>query len=296
MTVFRRPLWFLLSVLLVVACEGDRSRVAADTSHPPAARIITLAPNLTELVFSAGAGSRLVGVVEYSDFPPAALKLPRIGDAFRLDQEAIAELDPDLILAWNSGTPREVIARLDRLGYRVVALDTGTFDGVADSLRLIGRLAGTEKSAVAAADAFENSLDSIRGQMAGRAPIRVFYQVSAHPLFTISRRHIIGEAIELCGGVNAFDELPGLSSPVSVEAVIDAVPEVIIAGRSAGEGTAGADSLALWREWTSIPAVREGNLFFVDADVLHRSSVRILDGVRELCGRISAAREKRSGS
>jgi iron complex transport system substrate-binding protein len=246
---------------------------------------------LTELVFSAGAGNWLVGVVEYSDFPAAALELPRIGDAFRLDHEVIVGLDPDLILAWESGTPHEVIDRLEQLGYRVIALESGSLDGVADSLRTIGRLAGTERYAETAATAFEVSLNEIRAVVTGREAVTVFYQVSAQPLFTISRRHVIGEAIELCGGRNVFGGLAELSPAISPEAVIDAAPEVIIGARYSADMST-PNPLAVWRQWTSIPAVRNGNLFLVNANLMTRPSVRILDGVRELCEKISVARTK----
>ncbi|MDP6675328.1 MAG: cobalamin-binding protein [Gammaproteobacteria bacterium] len=266
-----------------------------DTSNHPASRIITLAPHLTELVYSAGAGSRLVGTVEYSDYPAAALDLPRIGDAFRLDHEAIIGLKPDLILAWGSGTPRGVIDRLEQLNHRVVALKAGSLDGVADNIRTIGQLAGTEQDAEAAALAFEVSLDEIRVAAAGREPVTVFYQVSSQPLFTISRRHIIGEAIELCGGHNVFGKLLELSPSISPEAVIDAAPEVIIATQYSDDASV-ENSFAVWRQWVSIPAVHDGNLFLIDANLMTRPSVRILGGVLELCARIAMAREKRAST
>ena len=278
--------------LLVVACDSDRPPDSTDTTNRPASRIITLAPHLTELVFSAGAGNRLVGVVEYSDFPLAALELPRIGDAFRLDHEVIVGLDPDLVLAWKSGTPREAIDRLEQLGHRVVVLEAESLDEVANSLRAIGRLAGTERHAEAAATAFEGSLDKIRMATAGRESVTVFYQVSVQPLFTISRRHVIGEAIELCGGYNLFGELNELNPAISPEAVIDFAPEVIIATRYSDDVST-VNPFAVWQRWTSIPAVRDGNLFLVDANLMTRPSVRILDGVRELCAKISMARRKK---
>jgi len=287
----RSKLWGLLLALVIVSCDGDRPPDSAPAAQRPATRIITLAPHLTELVFSAGAGDRLVGVVEYSDFPRAALELPRIGDAFRLDHEAIAELDPDLILAWGSGTPREVIDRLGQLGHRVVVLEPGSLVGVADDLRTIGRLAGTEQQAEVVAVAFERSLDEIRVAQADQSSVTVFYQVSAQPLFTISRRHVIGEAIELCGGYNLFGELAELSPSISPEAVIDAAPEVIIAGHLTNAASI-ANPLAVWEQWASIPAVRDGNLFLVDANLMTRPSIRILAGVRELCARLATVQEK----
>lgn len=288
---FQQWLWLVILTLPVVACDGNRSPDSANTTNRPASRIITLAPHLTELVYSAGAGDRLVGVVRYSDFPAAALELPRIGDAFRLDHEAIVGLDPDLILAWESGTPNEIVDRLEQLDHRVIAIGSGSLDGVAGSLRTIGRLAGTRQHAEAAATAFEVSLGEIRAATAGRTPVTVFYQVSAQPLFTISRRHVIGKAIELCGGRNLFGDLAELSPSISPETVIEAAPEVIIATRYSDD-VSSANPLAVWRQWISIPAVRDGNLFLVDANLMTRPSVRMLDGVRELCAKISLAREK----
>ena len=282
----RRCLSVVLFALMVAACGDNRPQDMPGIKDHQASRIITLAPHLTELVFTAGAGDRLVGVVEFSDFPPAALEFPRIGDAFRLDHEVIAELDPDLILAWVSGTPGEVIDRLEQLGHRVVAIETGSLDDVADSLRLIGKLAGTEHQAEAAAIAFERSLQDLRAAAADRKPVSVFYQVSSQPLFTITRRHVIGEVIELCGGRNVFGELDELSPSISPEAVIEAAPEVMIATYSPDDAAL-IDPFAVWRQWDSIPAVRAGHLFLVDANLMSRSSIRILDGVREMCAMIA---------
>jgi iron complex transport system substrate-binding protein len=287
----RSGVWVIVLALMITACNVDAPPDMAKLKAPAATRIITLAPHLTELVFSVGAGDRLVGVVEYSDFPSAALEIPRIGDAFRVDYEAIAELDPDLILAWQSGTPREVVDRLGQLGYRIVAIEAGSLNQVADSLRVIGQLVGTVQIAAAAATAFEHSLEEIRSTTDERAPIAVFYQVSSQPLFTISRQHVIGEAIELCGGKNVFADLVGLSPAISPEAVIEAAPGVIIATRYTDDESA-ENPLAVWYQWSSIPAVRDGNLFLVDANLMTRPSIRILDGVRELCARIATAQRK----
>jgi iron complex transport system substrate-binding protein len=287
----RSGLLAIVWALMITACNIDTPSDLAELQSPAASRIIALAPHLTELVFSVGAGERLVGVVEYSDFPSAALEIPRIGDAFRVDYEAIAELDPDLILAWQSGTPREVVDRLGQLGYRIVTIEAGSLDQVADNLRIIGQLVGAGQIAEAAATAFEHSLEEIRSTADERTPVAVFYQVSSQPLFTISRQHVIGEAIELCGGKNVFGDLVGLSPAISPEAVIEAAPVVIIATRYTDDESA-ESPLAVWYQWSSIPAVRDGNLFLVDANLMTRPSIRILDGVRELCARIATAQGK----
>ncbi len=120
----------------------------------------------------------------------------------------------------------------------------------------------------------------------------MFYQVSWEPLFTISGRHVIGQAIELCGGENVFAELEGLSPAVSLEAVLDALPEVIVASNFGGDRPDAAVGLAHWSAWDHLPAVRYDNLYFVDADYMVRPGLRILEGVRQMCDRLDRARER----
>ena len=287
------PAILLIALTIVVApgC-GDTSGPATDfDTNQTVSRIITLAPHLTELVYAAGAGDRLVGVVEYSDFPPQAENLPRVGDSFRLDHERVASLAPDLVLVWRSGTPLEVQERLHEMGFNVVAMEPSSIEDIGRHLIEIGKLAGTLPVAQSAADAFEARLVELRAQYSNRQPIDVFYQISARPLFTVTGRHVISEAIEICGGNNIFADVEGLSPAISAEAVILAAPEVIIAGRYATSTQAGDDPLEVWRRWQSIPAVRDGNLLSIDASLMARSSTRILDGVEELCGKLDSVRD-----
>ncbi|MBT8441675.1 MAG: cobalamin-binding protein [Gammaproteobacteria bacterium] len=276
--------------LLLAGCDA---RVEDNSgAHPPVRRIVALSPHLTELVYAAGAGERLVGVVEYSDFPPPALALPRIGDSFRLDYEALAELEPDLILAWRSGTPADVQQRLRDMGFRVVALDADKLDEIAAQLTEIGRLAGTEAAASAVAADYSRRLRELRERFAGAEVIDVFYQVSAQPLFTIGGRHVISESIETCGGRNIFADVDGLSPAVSLESVIDAAPDAIVAGHDLVSGDGRTQLIDQWAQWSSIPAVRNGDLYVVDANRMHRSTVRILDTLEELCGHLALARSR----
>jgi iron complex transport system substrate-binding protein len=278
----------ILACLLAGGCDGGGALPAQSAGG--ATRIVALSPHLAELAFTAGAGERLVGAVEYSDFPAAAGALPRVGDAFRLDYEGIAALDPDLVLAWRSGTPAHVQARLSELGYRVIVLDATTLAGIAEQITAIGELAGTSSIAAPAATAYLERLREIGDQYRDAVPIDVFYQISAQPLFTISGRHAINEAIELCGGRNVFADIDGLSPAVSLESVLVAAPQVIVSGQSP-PSRAAADALReQWSAWTSIPAVREGNLFVVDADLLHRPAARILEAIVEMCDALDVAR------
>lgn len=278
------------SMLSSVGCNDAGDPATESAENRPARRIITLAPHLAELVYTAGAGHRLVGVVEYSDFPPESRRLPRVGDAFRLDYEAIASLEPDLILGWQSGTPGAVLKRLDELGYRVVTLEPGRLRAIADHVRIIGELAGTAQAAAAAADAFERSLDALSERYRNSSALKVFYQISWQPLFTINKNHVIGEAIEICGGSNVFANVGDLSPAVSVESVLDRSPDVIIASLFDTDQQTAETELANWLAWKNIPAVRDGNLFLLDADNMVRPSTRILSGIRALCETLDTVR------
>ena len=250
----------------------------------PARRIVTLAPHLAELVHAAGAGDRLVGTVAWSNFPPAVAALPQVGDAFRVDLEALAVLHPDLVLAWQGGNPDHLVEQLAGRGYRVVALAPERLDDIGVQLETIGRLAGTEAVATAAAAAFREGLAALRRAQAGKTPVRVFYQVSWRPLYTIGGRQLISEVIDVCGGRNIFADLGELAPAVSLEAVIERDPEVIL---SADLQRA---ELEEWRRWTGITAVRGGHLYSVDGDLVVRASPRILAGAREVCARLDEAR------
>jgi iron complex transport system substrate-binding protein len=229
--VSRRSLLLAICIVTISGCDGGPGAAPEADANKPVGRIITLAPHLTELVFAAGAGDRLVGVVEYSDYPPEARVLPRIGDAFRFDYEAIAALKPDLLLGWQSGTPIAAVDRLTDLGYRVVILESGRLNTIADHVRLIGRLADSLPAAKIAADEYELELEKLSARYQDATTLSVFYQISWQPLFTINKHHVIGEAIEICGGRNVFADLKELSPAISLEAALESAPQVIIASR-----------------------------------------------------------------
>lgn len=268
----------LIAVLLAACGEPTHSR-------PPDAglRVVSLAPHLTELVYTAGAGDALVGVVEYSDFPPAARDIPRVGDAFRVDYEALARAAPNLVLAWQGGNPAALIEDLSARGYRVEALRTGELGNIAANLRRIGALTGSERQAGRAADEFLAELADLRERHAQARPLRVFFQVARQPLYTVSDRHAIGQILSLCGGRNVFGSLPSLAPGVAVESVVAADPEVLL--------TTGAESeLDDWQRFATMSAVAHGHVYGVTPDLIARDSVRILQGAREICAHLEDAR------
>jgi iron complex transport system substrate-binding protein len=279
----RRPP-FTRGVLLALIAA---SAAAAAETPRPAQRIVSLAPHLTELAFSAGAGDRVVGTVEYSDHPEAARKIPRIGDAFRVDLERVLALRPDAVIAWESGTPVQTIERMRALGLTVTAIATRRLPDVAGALRVIGQIGGAQEEAARAAAQFEMRIAALRAEYRGRSPVSVFVQINDRPIYTINEGHIMSEVVELCGGRNVFADLNTLAPIVSIEAVIAANPQVILATDDAAP-----DAPAQWRRWSHIDAVQKGNVYMISSDHVARATMRLADGAREVCRTLDAARAR----
>lgn len=252
-------------------------------------RIVTLSPHLAELVFAVGSGEQLVGVSAYTDFPSQAADLPVIGDAFNLDQERLALLEPDLLLAWDTGTPTHVVDELRARGYKVEVITTTTLDDVSVALRKIGALTSHREKADAAATRYTEALAGIAHDSEVAAPITVFYQVDARPLYTINGNHFVSQLIELCGGTNIFADLDGLAPLVSVEAVLERNPEVMLASTDAGE-----EAFAEWDRWPDLAANRFGNRFLMPANDIGRPTPRLVDGARAVCGALEQSRRNRA--
>ena len=248
--------------------------------------IVSLAPSLTELAFSAGAGARLIGTVEFSDYPAAAKNIPRIGDAFRVDFERVLALHPDLVLAWEPGTPERVVTRLRELGLNVAIIKTYRLADIGAAVRRIGELTGLEATAQRAATQFERDIERLRAEYSGRAPLQVFLQVSSTPLYTVNGRQIMSEVLELCGGRNVFASLNQLAPEVGTEAVLAANPEVIIAVEN------NTDATAMWGRWQQVTAVRRGNLYTLPPDDLARPTTRLSSGAQQLCRTLERARQR----
>ena len=244
-----------------------------------APRVITLAPHATELVYAAGAGNTLVGVVEYSDYPAESSRLPRIGNATRLDFERILTLRPDIAIAWRSGNRPADLARLEELGIRLYLSEPRKLEDIAREVIELGELLGNEAAATTAAGDFMQQLTRLRQQPHHHGDVSVFYQVWPQPLITVGADHIISDIITLCGGRNIFGDLVDLAPPVSVEAVLQRNPSVIIAARDATQ----VDALAQWRRFPRLAAVKSGRLVSVPVDLIHRPTPRILAGAEQIC-------------
>jgi iron complex transport system substrate-binding protein len=263
---------------------------ATVTLARPAERIVALSPHIVENLYAVGAGERIVGAVDFSDHPPAARQLPRIGSFDRFDVERVLALAPDLVIGWESGNNRTQLAQLQALGLTIYRSQPDTLADVAGELARFGALTGKDADGEAAARRFRERLAALRDRYGSRPPVRVFYQIWDAPLMTVGRRQIITDAIALCGGDNVFGHLWPMAPQVSVEAVLAADPEAMVAG---GMGEVRRDWLESWRRWRQLTAVARDNLFFVPADWLQRHTPRLLDGAAELCRHLETARARR---
>lgn len=280
----KRAVAALTIAFVLVGCSRPPSTSPTD-ANGSAERIVTLAPHLAELVFAVGAGAQLVGVSAYTDYPPEAARLPSVGDAFTVDIESLRILEPDLVLAWDSGMPPHAIEGLRLAGFRVETIRTQNLSDIVDAFERIGRLAGRNEQAWIEANRFREAIADLEREFESARPVRVFFQVSVRPLYTINGDHFISELIEVCGGENVFADLSELAPAVDVEAVLSSNPEAIIAGSPASD-------LSMWSRFDGLLATQYDNLLTVDAEHLARASGRLDDAGKRLCGLIDGARRR----
>ncbi len=255
----------------------------------PATRMVSLSPHVTEMVYVAGAGERLVGVTKYSDYPPEAQKLPVIGSLNAVDLDRLLALNADLVLVWFHGAHMKQMDKIRSLSMPVFFSNPVTLDQVAADVERIGVLAGTQRVAAAWAEAFRKRQQAMAQKYSSRPPVRVFYQFWNRPLSTLNRDHVVTQLISLCGGVNVFAQTPSVAPVVNVEAVIAANPQAIIVGSVDNRHKEWADA---WKSWRDIEAVRLGNVFSVDSNLQIRSGPRVLDGAQVICDALEASRTR----
>lgn len=275
----------------VVDDAGETVKLAA-----PASRVVSLAPHGTELVYAAGGAATLVGAVSYSDYPPAAKTLPRVGSNTSVDLERIAALKPDLVVAWQHGNATRALDALRGMHIPVFVSAPRRLDDVATNLERLGTLLGTAPTAQAAARRYRAEIERLRARYANRPPVTVFYEVWERPLMTLNGTQFVSDAIALCGGRNVFAQLAASVPTVTTEAVLAADPEAIVTaspGATAPPAGTPLPSLAAWRTWPQITAVARGNLFAIDGDLINRPGPRLPQGIAALCADLETARARR---
>jgi iron complex transport system substrate-binding protein len=250
-----------------------------------------MAPHVTEMLFAAGGGDHIVGAVSYSDYPEAAKRIPNIGDNRDIDIERVMAMKPDLIVVWRHGSSDRQVELLRKLGFPMFYSEPHKLGEIPDSLIRLGQLMGTDKEARLAAADLQRKLDALTAQYANRPPVRLFYQVWDKPLYTLNGQHIVSDAIRLCGGVNIFANMKTTAPSVGIEAVLQEDPEAIVgtAEKSPSDG-----GVAMWKRYPTMAAVRRGNLFLLDGNLLNRPGPRMIAGTAALCELLEQARHNRT--
>lgn len=265
--------------------QDDKGRAVSLAA--PARRAITLAPHATELVYAAGAGDYLAATIRGSDYPPAARQVPVIGDGTQPDAERVAAVRPDLLIAWQPTAAQPVVRVMDKLGVPVFYSDPLTLAAIPDAVERMGVLFGTQAQAQPAAAQLRARLAALTARYAGRRPVRVFIQAGLEPIYTLNDSSIVSDALRICGGVNVFGQAPIVAPQVSLEGVLAARPEAVLAGVTRPEDT--ARNLAAWQA-LGLPAARQGQVYGVDADALYRPGPRLIDAAEAICADLDRLR------
>lgn len=257
---------------LLIACDSNTPAITENSSeiHP---RIITLAPHLAELVVSAGAIQHLVGVTEYSDFPKEVKKIQRIGDAFLVDFETIVKLKPDLVITWKGGTSRSVLNQLKEYNIETLPIEIKNLKDIPNSVKQIAELTKTLTLAEPNIRKFNDQL--IKFQNIPRVNKKTFIQLSDQPLFTVSGKHWMSEAIGLCGMENIFSEMKQSSSPVNIESVLQNSPEAVL--------NVNTTQTQIWDQFKHESSKFQARVINIDPTLLSIPSFRIMEGIKKLC-------------
>ncbi|MGO2011668.1 MAG: cobalamin-binding protein [Pseudoalteromonas sp.] len=273
-----------LVLILFVAIQSINLALASSKQQ---LRIIALAPHIVENLFEIGAGEQIVGTVEYSDFPAAANNIPRIGGHQGIQLEKLLALKPDLVLAWKTGSKAEDLARIKSFGIEVSYSDASEVDKVPYELRRLGALTGREQSAEQAATKFENNIAVIKAKYKDKSKVAIFYQLWPEPMMTVGKNTWINQLIDICQGRNVFANSRTDYPQISIENVVVAKPEVIILP---DEKSQKQQAVIDWSQWPEVPAIQHNQFISVNADVLHRFTTRVLEGLDDMCTKIDDSR------
>ena len=265
----------------VSAVDSDGKRLSLAV---PAERIVSLAPHVTEQLYAAGAGAKLVGVSEYSDYPEEAKRLPRVASSGTVNLEMVLALKPDLVVAWRLEATAAALARLESIGVPVFYSEPRRLAQIPDMIESLGELAGTAATAKPLAISLRKELARLGDAYRGKRPVSVFYQIAERPLMTLGGEHFVSDAIVLCGGRNVFAASSIMAPVVNVESVLAADPEAIVSGDQNWH--------ADWRRFPGLRAVQANNLFTIPVNEMHRHGPRAIGATALLCRRIDEARLK----
>jgi len=274
-------LFFLSSVVDGATYLDDLGRSVTIDEHPQ--RIVSLAPNITETLFALGLERQIVGVTLFSTYPAGAREKPRVGSFVNLSLERIVALSPDLVVGTANGTRKETVLQLERMGIATYVIHPREFEDIFVMIENLGEITGRVDAADRLVDGLRRRVDRVHALTKEMDRPRVFLQLGIAPLVSVGKDTIHSRLIVLAGGVNVFGDVEIAYPRVSIEKVMTKKPDIIIitAMRRGGEF---ARERKKWKQWTDIPAVRNGRIHVIDSDVADRFSPRIVDGLEALTG------------
>ncbi len=268
----------LLSVLISFSGMATETK----TDKPS---IIALAPHIVEVLFEIGVGEQIIGTTEFADYPDAAKNIPVVGNYLGLQVEAILAMQPDLIIAWKSGNPAAQLARLEKMGLKIIYSNPAKLVDIPNEMRMFGNNTGNAELAHKVASAFDMRLASIKKKHGNHASLRVFYELWPNPLTTVAQGSWNHNVLSVCGVQNVFAEAASAFPQVNIEQVLSKQVQVIVQPVSKSEvNKSGYD----WHKWELIPAVKQQRIIRPNADRLHRMSSRVLDELEWLCQQLPA--------
>ena len=263
----------------------------AITVKPGPCRFVSLAPGTTAMLYAAGAAHCLVGTIAHSTEPADAGRLPIVGDAETLDFEQLLALRPTVVVVAVDVVQRMRIDRIKAMGIPVYQVHVTRLTGMPASIRRLGALAGTQAIAAREADALHAALEALGARYRTRTPIRVLYQIWDRPIYTIGGRHVITDALQLCGAINVFSDLETAAPAVTREAAVLRDPELILASSPPGVAD---EWLAEWRRYPAMTAVQNRQLISYVDERIDRMGPSVIEATGNLCAVIDNARTARA--
>ena len=281
---------FFVALLFFVASNStpapSKSRIIDEVGREvvfafPPKRIVSLAPNTTEILFSLGLDTEIVGVSSDSNFPKEASRKAPVGGYLNPDVERIVSLQPDLIIGTGAGNTRDVVTRLGDLGFPTYVIFPKTFDTILRSIDHLGQVVGREEEATAIVQGMKRRRERVVERTQGRHRPRVLFLVGESPIVTAGKGSFADDLIRLAGGDNVGGNEKDRYPRLGMEEVLQRAPDVILI--SAMNPRAEYNKvLQEWRRWKTIPAVRENRIHLIDSDVTDRPSPRIIEGLEEM--------------
>ena len=276
----------LLSALLATSAQSrelfDQIGRTVEVAEP-LTRVVSLAPNLTEISYEVGGGAALVGATRFANFPEAAASLPKVGSYVALDIEKIVSLKPQLCLAIRDGNPKAVVDRLVALGIPVYVFDPQSLEGIVDTVERLGSIYHEEARAETLAAGYRQRLARVARQIEGvtNRP-GVFFQIDAQPIISAGSDTFLHQLLIRSGALNLAADRTGYPR-YTWEELLALEPEVVLLA-SMGGGYTDQELRSRWQEWPQIPAVRNRRLYVVDADLFDRPTPRLIDALEYLVG------------